>query len=148
MKALREGRVPTAGPPGEEQQSPDLNENSGIPPSISEFPSPPSNFTAPLPPSSPQQPKESTGTPKFNPPPVPSPSISKPTTPAPVVVHHNVAPVTPTSTVNETQVATAQKYSKWAISALDYDDIKTARLQLLSALNELGYNQDNNFGYE
>lgn len=136
MKALREGRVPTAGPPGEEQ-SPDLGE--GIPPSISEFPSPPSNFTAPLPP---QQPKESTSTPRFDAP----PSIPKPA-PAPTVVH-NVAPAAPVSTVNETQVAAAQKFSKWAISALDYDDIKTARLQLLSALNEIGFNQENNFGYE
>ncbi|KAG0170456.1 hypothetical protein DFQ28_002078 [Apophysomyces sp. BC1034] len=44
-------------------------------------------------------------------------------------------------------LASAQKKAKWAISALNYDDVPTARLQLLDALNDLGFNQSNNFGY-
>lgn len=148
MKAIREGRVPSPGPPGEEQPG-QLQDN--VTPSISEFPSPPSNFTAPLPPSSPQQPKESTSTPRFDGNvPTPPPTIQQPA-PAPVVLPYIATPAppaAPASNVSGSQVAAAQKYSKWAISALDYDDIKTARLQLLSALNEIGFNQENNFGYE
>ncbi|KAI8647677.1 Vta1 like-domain-containing protein [Parasitella parasitica] len=80
MKALREGRVPTSGPPGgieqvegeegevgeEEQQQQEIEQeqqNIDIPPPpVSEFPSPPSNFTAPLPQTSqtPQTPKVDT----------------------------------------------------------------------------------------
>ncbi|ORZ16512.1 Vta1 like-domain-containing protein [Absidia repens] len=45
------------------------------------------------------------------------------------------------------EIAAAQKNAKWAISALHYDDIKTARTQLLDALNDLGYNIQNDFGY-
>lgn len=158
MKAIREGRVPTAGPPGGEEQELSGEVPNNVTPSISEFPSPPSNFTAPLPPSSPQQPKASTSTPRFDanvPTQPPPPTISQPApapAPAPVVVTPHIAaaaaaPAPPTSNVSGAQVANAQKYSKWAISALDYDDIKTARLQLLSALNEIGFNQENNFGY-
>ncbi|KAI8984716.1 Vta1 like-domain-containing protein [Mycotypha africana] len=44
-------------------------------------------------------------------------------------------------------IARAQKYCKWAISALDYEDTENARLQLLKALNEMGYNRNNNFGF-
>lgn len=152
MKAIREGRVPSPGPPGEEQPG-QVQDN--VTPSISEFPSPPSNFTAPLPPSSPQQPKESTSTPRFDVNvPTPPPTLQQPApapAPAPVVLPYIATPAppaAPASSVSGSQVAAAQKYSKWAISALDYDDIKTARLQLLSALNEIGFNQENNFGYE
>ncbi|KAF7731244.1 hypothetical protein EC973_000660 [Apophysomyces ossiformis] len=44
-------------------------------------------------------------------------------------------------------IASAQKKAKWAISALNYDDVPTARLQLLGALEDLGFNQSNNFGF-
>lgn len=165
MKALREGRVPTPGPPGgieqeeeeeqeiqqqqqqqqDEQQSFDQQEDVP-PPSISEFPSPPSNFTAPLP-QTPQPPKADTTSDA-------SPVTPVSSRPPVVVVQQQPAPVaaipqisTPVNTVSPTSIATAQKNAKWAISALDYDDIKTARLQLLSALNEIGFNQNNNFGF-
>lgn len=161
MKAIREGRVPSPGPPGGEEQESSGEIPSNVAPSISEFPSPPSNFTAPLPPSSPQQPKASTSAPHFDnnvptqptPPPPTIPQAAPAPAPAPVVVTPHIAaapaapPPPPASNVSGAQVANAQKYSKWAISALDYDDIKTARLQLLSALNEIGFNQENNFGY-
>lgn len=164
MKALREGRVPTPGPPGEEQQQQQLgnevglitNDTTGdvvIPPSISEFPSPPSNFTAPLPPSSPQRPKSSTSTPRVINNTPPQPPMTPPVAPAPIApaIQQPIPQInTPTPTLNavsEIKVASAQKNAKWAISALDYDDIKTARLQLLAALNDIGFNQENNFGF-
>lgn len=50
-------------------------------------------------------------------------------------------------TIGPREIEAAQKSAKWAISALNYDDIATARLQLLNALNDLGFNQQNNFGY-
>ncbi|CAO3586604.1 unnamed protein product [Absidia cylindrospora] len=53
----------------------------------------------------------------------------------------------PPTQAGPSQIAAAQKNAKWAISALNYDDIKTARTQLLDALNELGYNTQNDFGY-
>jgi vacuolar protein sorting-associated protein VTA1 len=155
MKALREGRVPTPGPPGgigKEEQDEDTT-MSNFPPPISEFPSPPSNFTAPLPPSSPNN-KQNDIPPPINTPPTVQPSrsntIQPPPPVAPAPVQQVVVPqisVPEPATASNINVAAAQKNAKWAISALDYDDIKTARLQLLSALNEIGYNQDNNFGY-
>lgn len=167
MKALREGRVPTPGPPGgieqeeeeereiqeqlkqqgqqDEHQSFDQQEDAP-PPSISEFPSPPSNFTAPLP-QTPQPPKADTTsdvspvTPVSNK--LPAALVQQQPTPAAAIPQNS----TPVNTISPTSIATAQKNAKWAISALDYDDIKTARLQLLSALNEIGLNQNNNFGF-
>jgi vacuolar protein sorting-associated protein VTA1 len=159
MKALREGRTPTPGPPGgeeedeeeeqEEIQATDETPVNGLPPSISEFPSPPSNFTAPLPPSSPKQQDTPTDLPSHSPPPqkpatIIPPAPQKPVQQQPVVVQ----PISDTyNEINPTTIAAAQKNCKWAISALDYDDVKTARTQLLSALNELGFNQENNFGF-
>lgn len=163
MKALREGRVPTPGPPGgieqededvemkQEQQQPDEQEQEQQqphsmppPPSISEFPSPPSNFTAPLP-QTPQAPKADIS------------SDASPVTPVssnnnpPTVVVQQPAPavvVSQTSTRLEPKnISAAQKYAKWAISALEYEDIDNARVQLLAALSEIGFNQENNFGF-
>ncbi|KAI7848883.1 Vta1 like-domain-containing protein [Circinella umbellata] len=143
MKALREGRTPTPG-------APDQDMPTQPPSSISEFPSPPSNFTAPLPvtPSNsflPQVPHQ----PPTQQPPVPvqqpSPQPSAPA-PAPAPVQSSITS-SQTPIVDPGSIATAQKHAKWAISALNYDDIKTARTQLLTALNDLGYNQQNNFGY-
>jgi vacuolar protein sorting-associated protein VTA1 len=148
MKALREGRVPTPGPPGGIENEKQDTTMSAFPPPISEFPSPPSNFTAPLPSSSPHNdiPAPSSTTPvvqpsrsnTIQPPPVVSPS------PVQQVEIPQISVPEPATNIN---IAAAQKNAKWAISALDYDDVKTARLQLLSALNDIGYNQDNNFGY-
>ncbi|KAI9268391.1 Vta1 like-domain-containing protein [Helicostylum pulchrum] len=167
MKALREGRTPTPGAPGEE-----ISDNV---PSISEFPSPPSNFTAPLPhqpnhtPEVPQSPPQFPVTPQptISQPTISQPTVSQPTVSQPTVSSPQpptppaasipqVAPVpqahipqisTPVDKVTEEKVASAQKNARWAISALDYEDIKTARLQLLLALNDIGFNQENNFGY-
>lgn len=137
MKALREGRVPTPGSPGEEEEHENI-------PSISEFPSPPSNFTAPLPPNN------SIDVP-HTPPQLPKPAVSQPAVvsqpiivPPPAVVPQISTPI---NTVDDAKIASAQKNAKWAISALDYEDIKTARIQLLSALNDIGFNQENNFGF-
>lgn len=169
MKALREGRVPTPGPPGgieqednnedvemkqqpDGQEQPDTMQSPPPPPSISEFPSPPSNFTAPLP-QTPQPPKADTTSDAS--PVTPVSSNNKP--PAVVVQQPAVvaqpaaaaAPVSQTSTtvVGPENISAAQKYAKWAISALEYEDIANARVQLLSALKEIGFNQENNFGF-
>jgi vacuolar protein sorting-associated protein VTA1 len=40
--------------------------------------------------------------------------------------------------VSEEDIAKAQKSAKWAISALDYDDVETAVKQLRQALAFLG----------
>ncbi|KAI8883633.1 DUF605-domain-containing protein [Backusella circina FSU 941] len=139
MKALREGRTPTPGPPGEEQPPTAEADHDDIittPPPISEFPSPPSNFTAPLSPSGQQDHSISTADvaqPHFvtqTPPPPPPPA-----TPPPQIQSQDI------------NITAAQKNAKWAISALEYDDIATARTQLLSALNNIGFNQTNNFGF-
>lgn len=137
------------------------------PPAISDFPSPPSNFTAPLgTPSSPPGHQATNNVPRSPPPPptvsasstshhvspdssnVPSPSQSFgiPHTTSTI----SAPPPPPTSStpaVGPVQIAAAQKNAKWAISALNYDDIKTARIQLLGALNDLGFNAQNNYGY-
>ncbi|KAL9546587.1 hypothetical protein MBANPS3_006594 [Mucor bainieri] len=165
MKALREGRVPTPGPPGgieqededvemkqeqDEQQQHDEEEQPHTmppPPSISEFPSPPSNFTAPLP-QTPQLPK--TDTTSDASPVTPVSSNNKP----PAVVVQQPAAVAPAVVVSQTptplnpkNISAAQKYAKWAISALEYEDIDNARVQLLAALKEIGFSQENNFGF-
>lgn len=200
-KALREGRVPTPGAPGDKEEEREADEivaaaASGTldqdtdmpmqpPSSISEFPSPPSNFTAPLQPSppSPENVKSSTpvsGNSNLTPPPPPpavshssSPAlppalppaappsqVSSPpppqqqqpapapmAAPAPVPAVQQQPPPPPPTLVDPAAIASAQKHAKWAISALNYDDIKTARTQLLDALKDLGFSQENNFGY-
>lgn len=155
MKALREGRTPTAGPPGGEPEAEDtitteeVAPTNDLPPTISEFPSPPSNFTAPLPPSSPKQQQPPANVPPpSQPPTIPTP---QPSTPQPPIQQQPVVapqPVTNASNeINPQSLASAQKNCKWAISALDYEDIATARTLLLSALNDIGFNQENNFGF-
>ncbi|ORX58296.1 DUF605-domain-containing protein [Hesseltinella vesiculosa] len=121
------------------------------PPKDQPFQPPPAqNFSAPSHPSPTQSPQQ--------PPPIsPSISVNMPTTPMqpsqPVQPHPQqlpvyVAPPPPVvSSVGATEIATAQKNAKWAISALNYDDIATARKELLNALNQLGFHRDNNFGY-
>ncbi|CDH49572.1 late endosome to vacuole transport-relatedprotein [Lichtheimia corymbifera JMRC:FSU:9682] len=204
-KALREGRVPTPGAPGDKEEereadeivaaaaSGTLDEDTDMPTqppsSISEFPSPPSNFTAPLQPSppSPENVKSSTpvsgnSNPTPTPPPPPPSNVSHSSSPAPQPPtqaspppppppqqqpqqppSHQPAPAPmaapapvpaaqqppppPPTLVDPAAIASAQKHAKWAISALNYDDIKTARTQLLDALKDLGFSQDNNFGY-
>lgn len=67
-------------------------------------------------------------------------------TQAPVTTTTQRPSASNTDILNPTTVASAQKKAKWAISALNYDDLETARVQLLGALNDLGFNQSNNFG--
>ncbi|CAO3626921.1 unnamed protein product [Cunninghamella echinulata] len=202
MKAIREGRTPIPGAPGEneniEQQTelPDLSttadvDSEGItatsattlqsqpPPSISDFPSPPANFTEPFSPSPRVVNNEDLHIP---PPPTVtssssslsvSPNISTTTSVHPVNQNNHSSAISPTlstsrvptmvatptadpsvssttvnqQTIGQKEIEAAQKKAKWAISALNYDDVATARLQLLDALNELGFNLQNNFGY-
>lgn len=107
-----------------------------------------------------QQPGNTTNTSDANthtnsPPNKPSPSL--PTAPTFIPnVPKNTAPISnipsqggpPSASLGPTEVAQAQKFAKFAISALTYDDVKTARDNLLKALNTIGYNQSNNFGFE
>lgn len=169
-KALREGRQPQIGSPSDQQENiqqenvqqenaqqenvqQDNVQQDNVPP-ISEFPSPPSTFTAPLP-----------NTDTIEPPSVPTVTAPAPAPlPAPITTPVNVpvtAPVTaplpaplPTMTVPDASlplvnanIPSAQKHAKWAVSAMEYEDVKTARLELLNALNDLGFNHENNFGF-
>ncbi|KAG1139387.1 hypothetical protein G6F38_009870 [Rhizopus arrhizus] len=144
-KALREGRQPQVGSPLDQQQE-------SIP-SVSEFPSPPSNFTAPLP-LTPNEEADTAQLPSV--PTVTAPTSAATVAPAPAPIPDSL-PVTstePAITVSDAPLPTinanvpsAQKHAKWAISALEYDDVKTARNELLAALNDLGFNHKNNFGY-
>ncbi|RUP45321.1 Vta1 like-domain-containing protein [Jimgerdemannia flammicorona] len=112
MKAFRDGRVPTPGPPG------GLPQHDELPPSIHQI-----SPSAP-----PQQPHRQSYAQPMPPSPAQSASpqlLSKPFTPAPPIP------------IDHTVVSTAQKHAKWAISALNYDDIKTARENLLKALDLL-----------
>ncbi|ORZ01184.1 Vta1 like-domain-containing protein [Syncephalastrum racemosum] len=180
MKALREGRTPTPGAPGEENDEQNDQQNDHVipmddaghpqdmpvdpPSSISEFPSPPVNTAAqqPITPSPPDESKSAS----IPPPPPPaapsSPPVSSafvPSAPAPAPAPASAAarapappPAATTSTpaaavIDPNVIATAQKHAKWAISALNYDDIATARTQLLAALNDIGFNQANNYGH-
>ncbi|KAL0088430.1 Vta1 like-domain-containing protein [Phycomyces blakesleeanus] len=142
-------------------------------PSISEFPSPPSNFTAPLPSPSDQSntlgdlPPTPSSLPQFpvapvntappnngsanysapvyhqqTPTPAPAPTSVPVSAPPPTV---NYAP--PPTTISPAAMTAAQKNAKWAISALNYEDIPAARTQLLSALEQIGFNRNNNFGF-
>ncbi|CAO3591262.1 unnamed protein product [Absidia cylindrospora] len=193
IKALREGRVPTPGAPGEQQQDNEEDEDTmmtqptmnttgdadtdesftqaqpQLPSAISDFPSPPSNFTAPLagqsnnqseqisPPSGKASSSSSTHSTSpahsFSVPHTVSPPPPPPQQQQPLPPHEPTTPSIPQPatqnipTVGPVQIAAAQKNAKWAISALNYDDIKTARTQLLDALNDLGYNRQNNFGF-
>jgi vacuolar protein sorting-associated protein VTA1 len=90
-----------------------------------------------------------------NPPSMPSPSLPTaptfiPNAPRNTPPISNIPPpaAAPSATLGPTEVAQAQKLAKFAISALTYDDIKTARENLLKALDTIGYNQSNNFGFE
>lgn len=101
-------------------------------PSVPQFPSPPTQqqIHQITPPSQPQQPYRQSYTQPAPPshaqsaPAVPPQLLSESFAPAPPVLDHNV-------------VSAAQKHAKWAISALNYDDVKAARENLLKALDIL-----------
>ncbi|KAI8985960.1 Vta1 like-domain-containing protein [Pilobolus umbonatus] len=132
MKALREGRVPTPGPPGEENDDTIDTVHDDVPPPLSDFPSPPNTSSFTTPPVDPVTPIQ---------PPLPSITLNTPAKP----VQPYQQPI-PASISPHIDIEAAQKNAKWAISALNYDDIATARTQLLMALNNLGFNQENNYG--
>jgi vacuolar protein sorting-associated protein VTA1 len=44
----------------------------------------------------------------------------------------------PVSAVDEAAMAQAQKHAKWAISALNFEDVNTAVMELRRALQSLG----------
>ncbi|KAA8896131.1 Vta1 like-domain-containing protein [Sphaerosporella brunnea] len=88
-------------------------------------PPPVSNFQSTPPPMSHFQP-----TPAFHPTPV-----FHPTPTAPPLQQYSQPP---TQEISEENINKAQKYAKWAISALDYEDVDNAILQLRSALAALG----------
>jgi len=77
------------------------------------------------------------------PPPPPPSLVSYPSHPPPVAQpygrgltspHPQSAPTAPT----QKQIDQTQKHAKWAISALDFDDIETARSELRKALAAIG----------
>ncbi|CAO3668520.1 unnamed protein product [Rhizopus stolonifer] len=153
-KALREGRQPQIGSPSDQQenvqQENDQKENdqqdNNVPP-ISEFPSPPSTFTAPLPDTDTiEQPPSVPTVTAPAPAPLPAPISTPVTAPLPVPLPTMTVPDAPLPLVN-TNIPSAQKHAKWAVSAMEYEDVKTARLELLNALNDLGFNHKNNFGF-
>lgn len=133
---LKSGDIPTPGPPKDLDSNDHLihkslvegfddSEKSTPSPSISDIPTP--------------------GTSTEPPAPVVTPSTPAPTTP--------VIPTTPTiptmpsvtsGSVNLTpeQMEKAQKYCKWAASALTYDDVKTAVGNLHKALKLLELGED------
>ena len=61
------------------------------------------------------------------PPPLPAPALS-------IAENWEPAP----STVDPTSIGIAQKHAKWAISALNYEDLETARTELRAALQIIG----------
>jgi len=68
----------------------------------------------------------------------PQPSFTQPTPVAAAVVPPSVSSLAQQvegMTLTPDQTTKAQKYCKYAISALDYDDLNTARLNLTKALN-------------
>jgi vacuolar protein sorting-associated protein VTA1 len=76
-------------------------------------------------------------TPAVAPAPIPKPavSIAKPTIPPP----SSAIPTTaPGSNVDEAAMVQAQKHAKWAISALNFEDVNTAVMELRRALQALG----------
>ncbi|KAH8905767.1 DUF605-domain-containing protein [Coniochaeta sp. PMI_546] len=76
-------------------------------------------------------------TPAVAPAPIPKPvaSLAKPTIPPPSSAIPAPAPV---SDVDEAAMVQAQKHAKWAISALNFEDVNTAVMELRRALQALG----------
>ncbi|PGH16042.1 hypothetical protein AJ79_02022 [Helicocarpus griseus UAMH5409] len=79
-------------------------------------------------------------------------SLSRPTPPttAPPTSIQRTRPVhsvssypdpTPNQGVDEDSIAAAQKHARWAVSALNFDDVPTAIKELRNALNTLGVRQ-------
>jgi vacuolar protein sorting-associated protein VTA1 len=147
-------QIPPVQPPP--PSGPSLSTGSQIPPQPSpqiptkitpaldpHFSSTPSTSTPPLPPANipsagpPPQPSFPTGPPA--PPSAPSPAAAYPPPAVPVVqpAPPPVPPVTMT-TASVKDINQAQKHAKFAISALNFDDVPTAINELRTALATLG----------
>ncbi|KAL9012980.1 MAG: hypothetical protein Q9173_002296 [Seirophora scorigena] len=115
------------------------------------FPPPRNDHTTPSSPSTPAillGPPASSVAPRYPPPPAQS-GMSQPST-APIHQAHHATP-TPSSlpvqqsqvphiAVDEEALAKAQKHARWAISALNFEDVNTAVKELRGALKTLGAN--------
>lgn len=143
-KCLKTGETPVPGPVGGEAESFDREEEGASP-------YPPSSMQQPQGypgyPTDAQQPPYPTGNtagipgqfPSTAPYPTPSaqPSISQPTqpvVPSPVPAASVTPPTQPTSTLSPQDSEQAQKYCRFAASALQYEDVKTAIDNLHKAL--------------
>lgn len=143
---LKAGEKPVSGPmansdendddftPVTNASNTDVSSNNGGPTDSysggagwNDFPSeptpPPSDVT---PPSLPSVPPQVVPTTPFIPAPAPAPAV----VPTPTMTF----PSTTTAALNAEQIGKAQKYCKWASSALNYDDIKSAIENLQKAL--------------
>ncbi|KAI8064169.1 Vta1 like-domain-containing protein [Gongronella butleri] len=116
------------------------------PPSTITTPPPPMPATAPVPPPAPAPAPAATPSPShsFG---IPSSAAAPAPAPAQPQTHVPTPALPPVASVGPMEIAAAQKNAKWAISALNYDDIATARTQLITALNQLGFHRGNNYGY-
>ena len=68
----------------------------------------------------------------------PPPPAFQPPPPQPRAYAAPLAPVAVPETLDPSAIAAVQKHAKWAISALNYDDLETARKELRAALAMLG----------
>ncbi|RFU76148.1 hypothetical protein TARUN_6090 [Trichoderma arundinaceum] len=102
----------------------------------------PPQFTSYAPPPQPPQPINPSVPPSWTAPSVPVPPAIASPTPAPIP-----APVVPPvsssigrkpAVADQKNMAQAQKHAKWAISALNFDDVPTAVQELRNALSALG----------
>ncbi|GLV38797.1 Vesicle trafficking 1 [Carabus blaptoides fortunei] len=89
-------------------------------------PTPPPSFPGVSPPTLPSVSAQVVPTTPFVPTPAPAPAV----VPTPTMTF----PTTTTATLDAEQISKAQKYCKWALSALNYDDIKSAIENLQKAL--------------
>lgn len=76
------------------------------------------------------------------PPAPPAAGSTRPAAPAPLPssakLEGSLPPAAPAASLTPSQVAEIQKHAKWAISALNYEDVDTARKELQLALSKLG----------
>lgn len=143
---LKIGDKPIPGPPGDSNADDNLIHKSLVEGYTPET----DNVTPPPEPVAPVNPPSVPSTPTANAGPSPSSQVSWPQfpsepTPQPVVTPQPVAPSVPLLPVSSEdvpnltaeQIEKAQKYCKFAASALTYDDVKTAVDNLHKALNLL-----------
>ena len=115
------------------------NHFSPAPPSQRPMPQSPSNYytssPAPLPPSQPSAPRPTSNyyTAQPSAPPMPS-AYQPPQTSS----YFPPQPHQQQVLVDDEAIAKAQKHARWAISALNYEDVETAVKELKNALNSLG----------